>query len=170
VSLLSVRLEPLADRHLAGVAALVDDPEVRRFTRLPDPPPAGFAAMWIARYVAGRADGTSDGFAAIGDDGAFLGVALAPEIDRGGRQLELGYITAPAARGRGVASQILRELTAWAFAEGMLRSCLIIQVANPASRTVAERCGYTLEGVLRSLHLKDGIRVDCELWSRLAGD
>jgi RimJ/RimL family protein N-acetyltransferase len=33
-------------------------------------------------------------------------------------------------------------------------------VANTASELVAARCGYVREGVLRSGHVKDGIRAD----------
>jgi ribosomal-protein-alanine N-acetyltransferase len=47
---------------------------------------------------------------------------------------------------------------------------LIIDVSNPASERVALRCGYTLEGVMRSIHLKAGVRVDAGLWSRLPSD
>jgi RimJ/RimL family protein N-acetyltransferase len=35
---------------------------------------------------------------------------------------------------------------------------------------VAERCGYVREGVMRSVHVKQGIRLDQELWSRLPSD
>jgi hypothetical protein len=35
---------------------------------------------------------------------------------------------------------------------------------------VAERCGYVLEGIMRSSHLKDDVRVDAGLWSRLPSD
>ena len=47
---------------------------------------------------------------------------------------------------------------------------LIIDVANPASRRVAERCGYRLEGTMRSIHLKPERPDDAELWSRLRSD
>jgi hypothetical protein len=36
-----IRLEPLAGRHLDDMAALLDDPDVLRFTRIPEPPPVG---------------------------------------------------------------------------------------------------------------------------------
>ena len=65
---------------------------------------------------------------------------------------------------------MLRELTSWAFAQGALRIVLIINADNRASERVAERCGYTREGVLRSIHLKQHIRVDASLWSRLPSD
>jgi RimJ/RimL family protein N-acetyltransferase len=164
-------LRPLAEEHLDAVAGLFDDPDVLRFTRLPVPPPPGYARQWLDRYEAGRRDGTREAFAAIDDDGSFLGLALAVDVDREAREVELGYIVAPAARGRGVASAMLDELTRWAFAElDALRITLIIDVENRASARVAERCGYVLEGVMRSSYLKDDIRVDAGLWSRLPSD
>ncbi|HTE59791.1 MAG TPA: GNAT family N-acetyltransferase [Solirubrobacteraceae bacterium] len=166
-----LRLEPLAKRHLDGVETLVTDPDVLRFTRMPEPPPAGFARDWVARYETGQREGTLMGFAAVDERGAFLGLALAPHIDPGTRELELGYIVAPAARGRGVATAMLRDLTRWAFAElGALRAYLLIDTGNVASQRVAERCGYVLEGVLRSVHLKQDRRSDQMIWSRLPTD
>ena len=166
-----VRLERLDERWLDQVADLVADPDVRRFTRIPEPPPEGFAGSWVAAYEAGRRDGSREGFAAVDRHGRFVGLGLAPEIDREGAELELGYIVAREARGRGVATEILRLLTRWAFDEmGTRRAYLIIDVGNPASARVAERCGYRLEGVMRSIHVKQGRRVDAGLWSRLPGD
>jgi RimJ/RimL family protein N-acetyltransferase len=166
-----VHLELLAERHLDAVAALLVDPDVLRFTRVPDPPPAGFEREWLGRYEDARRDGAGEAFAAVDDDGAFLGLALAPEIDEESGEVELGYIVAPQARGRGVATAILRELTDWALGQvGAQRIVLIIDVDNRASARVAERCGYTREGVMRSIHLKPGVRVDAGLWSRLPSD
>ena len=105
------------------------------------------------------------------ESGDFLGVALAPRIDREARTLELGYVVAPAARGRGIATEALRLLTAWSFDEiHALRVELFISAENEASKTVAARCGYVREGVLRSAHVKEGLREDTEIWSRLPGD
>ena len=168
----SIRLEPLRRRWADGVEALVADPYVRRFTRIPEPPPEGFAEEWIDHYASARGPhGPRAGFAALDADGAFLGLALAPHIDHDEGEIELGYIVAEAARGRGVASQMLTMLTRWAFEELALhRAFLIIDVANHASARVAERCGYTLEGVMRSILLKPGQRTDSGLWSRLPSD
>jgi RimJ/RimL family protein N-acetyltransferase len=168
---MAVSLRPLATEHLDDVTALLDDPDVLRFTRLPVPPPPGYARQWLERYEEGRLDGTREAFAALDDDGRFVGLALAVDIDLEGREVELGYITAPAARGRGVATGMLDALTRWAFDElGALRVTLIIDVENAASSRVAERCGYVLEGVMRSSYLKDDVRVDAGLWSRLPMD
>jgi RimJ/RimL family protein N-acetyltransferase len=166
-----LRLVPLAEEHLDDVGALLDDPDVLRFTRLPVPPPPDYARQWLDRYEAGRRDGTREAFAALDDDGNFLGLALAVDIDRDAREVELGYIVAVAARGRGFAVAMLAELTRWAFAElDALRLALIIDVENTASSRVAERCGYVREGVMRSTHLKDDVRIDAGIWSRLPSD
>jgi RimJ/RimL family protein N-acetyltransferase len=166
-----VRLELLNQGHLAAVAAIVADPDVLRFTRVPEPTPPDFPRQWLAIYEAGRRDGTREAFAAVDGGGRLLGLALAFGIDRTEGEVELGYIVAPDARGRGVGTAILRALTDWAFAEaGALRIRLIIETVNEASLKVAERCGYVREGVLRSLYFKDGRRIDAVLLSRLPAD
>jgi RimJ/RimL family protein N-acetyltransferase len=165
-----VRLEPFAEDHLPALDALIADPVTVRFTRIPEPTPPGFPRLWLDMYEKGRRDGTREAFAALDDDGTFLGLALAPEIDRDAREVELGYMVAPDARGRGVATALLRALTTWAFEQGALRAALIINADNPASERVAARCGYVREGVMRSIHLKGAQRVDATLWSRLPSD
>ncbi|MEA2123995.1 MAG: hypothetical protein QOI80_777 [Solirubrobacteraceae bacterium] len=165
-----VELEPLNQTHLEAIERLMEDPETLRRTRAPEPPPPDFARGWIARCEQGRADGKGEAFAAIDDDGTFLGVGLVPELDRDAAEAELGYIVAPEARGRGVATAILRQLTDWAFAQGMQRLQLLIDVGNPASLTVAERAGYIREGIMRSTHHKQGARLDLVLMSRLPTD
>lgn len=165
-----IELEPFAEHHLADVAAMLEDPDVLRFTRVPVPVPDGFAGTWLARYEEARADGSREAFA-IMLDGEFAGLAVVPTIDRVARTVELGYVVAPAARGRGVATEALRRLTEWAFAElGALRIELLISANNQASQRVAEKCGYLREGLLRSAYVKEGVREDTEIWSKLPTD
>jgi len=154
-----------------GLEAVLDDPDVQRFTRVPVPAPPGFAEAWVERYEQGRRDGSRDAVAVVDDAGAFLGAAFAVDVDREGRTVELGYLVAPAARGRGVAAEALRLLTDWAFAElDVLRIELRISPGNEPSRRVAARCGYVREGLLRSMPFKQGLREDVEIWSRLPSD
>jgi len=150
---------------------MLTDPLVQRYTMVPTPVPDGFEREWLQRYEDARVDGTREAFAIMDDDGAFLGLALAFAIDREGRELELGYTLTPAARGRGAATWAVRELTAWAERElAPLRIQLQISADNAASKRVAERAGYVYEGTLRSVHFKQGMREDTEVWSRVAGD
>ena len=164
-------LVPFGEEHLAGVEEMLDDPDLLRFTRIPEPVPPGFARTWFERYDEARGNGSREAFAIVGNGGEFLGLALAPQIDRETLTAELGYVVAPGARGRGVATEALRQLTEWAFVElGMLRLELMISVENAGSKKVAERCGYLREGVLRSAYVKQNLREDTEIWSRLATD
>jgi RimJ/RimL family protein N-acetyltransferase len=166
-----VRLVPLDDEHLPDVAALVADPDVVRFTRFPAPLPAGFIAQWHARYRDGHAAGTRAAFVIVDAAGAFLGLALAVRIDSVAREAELGYMLAPDARGRGVATHALCQLSDWAFGTlGAQRLGLLISTDNQASSRVAQRAGFTREGVLRSLYVKEGLRSDTEVWSLLPSD
>ncbi len=108
--MLTIRLEPLDERHLEDVRALVADPDVLHYTRIPEPAPDDFARSWIAAYETARKDGTREAFAAIGD-GRFVGLGLAPTIDRKDSELELGYIVpAWARRGRGDAAALWYRL------------------------------------------------------------
>jgi RimJ/RimL family protein N-acetyltransferase len=164
----ALRLVPFTAAHLDAFAALADDPDTLRFTRFPDPPEPGFPAEWLARYEQGRRAGTREAFAIVDADAAgdaagapFLGLALAVDIDRAGAEAELGYVVAPAARGRGIATAALRALTRWAFEDqDLARATLIIDVANAGSQKVAERCGYALERVDRDAEVKPGRRAD----------
>ena len=165
------RLEPFAATHLQGVAAILADPDVQRFTRIAVPVPDGFAATWLQRYELGREEGSREAFAVVDGDERLLGLALVPRIDTEARTAELGYVVSPDARRRGVATGALRLLTDWAFGHlDALRLELLIGTENEASKRVAVRNGYVREGVLRSLYVKPGVWEDTEIWSRLATD
>jgi len=168
----SIRLELLARSHVEPLAALLADADAQRYLRVPVPVPPGFVDNWVRQYDAGRIDGTQEGFAIVDSaDGSFLGIAVMPQFGQETRTAELGYAVAPAARGRGVATQALRLLTDWALTElGALRLELLISIDNEPSKRVASACGYVREGVLRSLYFKQGRRQDTEIWSRLPGD
>jgi RimJ/RimL family protein N-acetyltransferase len=166
-----LRLEPFAEEHLDALAAMLFDPDVRRFTGFPEPPQPTFPRQCLDRYELGRKDGTREAFAAVDPTGRFLGLALAPSILRAAREAELGYVVAPTARGQGVGTEILRLLTRWGFDQlGVLRLELQIDVDNGASLEVARRCGYHREGVRRDAYLKRGRRADMVQLSRLASD
>jgi RimJ/RimL family protein N-acetyltransferase len=166
-----LRLVPLSRAYLPLLERAIADPDIVRNTRIPEPPPPGFAEYWLGRYEEGRAEGVREGFAVEDEDGRPLGLAVAPRIERDARTAELGYVVLAEERGRGIATEALSLLTEWAFAElDAVRLELMISVENEASKRVAERCGYVLEGVLRSVYVKPGRWEDTEVWSRLATD
>ena len=160
-----VHLVPLVHEHVPGrsLAELTRDPDSLRFTRIPEPPPEDFAATAVQRYVKGRETGEREAYALVDEAGTFLGVGMLPVIERQSATVEIGYIVSPGARRRGVATQALSLLTDQALELGAERIVLHIAVANPASQGVAERCGYHLEGVIRSEWWKPGVRADTQL-------
>ncbi|HEV2593182.1 MAG TPA: GNAT family protein [Gaiellaceae bacterium] len=167
-----ISLAPLTQADLADALAMCDDEETRRFTFLPTDATAEWISNWLRRYEEGWADASRAGFS-IRDAqaNAYLGFAAIVRLDLPNRQGEIGYVVSPEARGRGAASAAVEILTRWGFDElGLLRLELRIDTDNPASARVAERAGYRLDGVLRSLAFKDGRRTDTAVWSRLASD
>jgi RimJ/RimL family protein N-acetyltransferase len=164
-----IRLEPLTALHAAAMDELARDEDVAPFTRIPTPVPDGFGERWVERYTRGRDEGTNAGFAIVdAGTGDFLGFMALVKLDLETQEAEAGYIVASRARGRGVATRALRLLTDWAFAELPLeRIELFIGADNPASELVAQRCGYTREGVLRWTYLKPGLRSDTIVYSKL---
>ena len=166
-----IRLDPLSAEHVEGLDAVAQVPDVQQYTHVPSPPPAGFGQSWLERYEQGREDGTREGFAIVdAEDGSFLGIAVVVRIDEEAKEAEFGYILAPEARGRGAATEALRQLTEWGLARGYQRLELRGDADNEASRRVAERCGYTLDGILRSVYFKEGRRTDMFIYSRLPSD
>jgi RimJ/RimL family protein N-acetyltransferase len=129
------------------------------------------AIAWVARYVEGWQDGSRAGFAIEDEAGTFLGFCALVKIDAERREAEIGYITAPEARGRGIGRRMLRLITEWALADLELeRVELRIDVANPASAKMAERVGFQNEGTLRNVYFKDDRRIDLMIYSCLRPD
>jgi len=161
----SIRLVPLAEEHVPALLETMRDPDVLRFTRTPDPMPDGWIHDYLARF---RSDDRA-GWAVMQDE-QLVGYAVTGPIDREGLEVELGYAVSPWGRGRGVATETLRQLTQWAFDQGLKRVTALISVDNPASSRVAEKVGYTFEGVLRSMHHRGEDREDLQSWSILPGE
>jgi [ribosomal protein S5]-alanine N-acetyltransferase len=85
---------------------------------------------------------------------------------------EVGYWVREDARGRGTATRALALVATVAFEQGAARVQLRAAVGNTASRRVAEKAGFTLEGVLRSAHWSPRLqeRLDWAMYSLLPDD
>ena len=84
---------------------------------------------------------------------------------------EVGCCLVPAARGGGIATEMLRMLTDWAFAAlGLGRVQVFVAPENVAALGLAERAGFRREGVLRSYWEIEGERLDVVVLARLPGD
>ncbi|MBA3366238.1 MAG: GNAT family N-acetyltransferase [Actinobacteria bacterium] len=84
---------------------------------------------------------------------------------------EVGYDLLPHARGKGVATRTVRLVADWAFREvGVERLELRTHPDNVASRRVAERAGFTNEGIERASRRLYDERHDCVVYSLLPTD
>lgn len=147
------------------------DPEMLRWTDADDDDPLSEYEQSIRRGWKRREAGDRIPLAILDPDGAVVGAIdlMQGEFERG----EIGYAVGSWARRQGYATRAVRLLGAWAFdVVGVLRLELPIPVGNAASQGVAERSGYTREGLLRSyLWLREaGERHDVIMYARLPGD
>jgi len=85
---------------------------------------------------------------------------------------EVGYWLRADGRGRGVMTRALRLIARHAFENGAERVQLRADVQNEASCRVAERAGFTREGILRSetWNTRQQRRIDHVMYSLLPGE
>jgi ribosomal-protein-alanine N-acetyltransferase len=93
------------------------------------------------------------------------------QFDFPARRAQAFYWIDRRVRGRGIASEALELVTAWAFRDyDIVRVQLVTHLDNEASQMVARRCGFTREGVLRSWEPVKNDQPDVVMWSRLVTD
>jgi RimJ/RimL family protein N-acetyltransferase len=158
-----------------AITAACNDPAIAEFLDLiPSPYTEDDARVYLELCREGWADGTLTNFAitdaASGEAVGSIGVRWL-EPDQG--VAEVGYWVAPGARGRGACTRAVRLVSRWVIEEHRIeRLQLRADERNPASRRVAEKAGFTQEGVLRSSRFNPrlGRRVDFVMYSLLADE
>ncbi|GGL17450.1 hypothetical protein Sme01_72040 [Sphaerisporangium melleum] len=165
-------LRPLAEGDIDAIARACTDPEIVRF--IPNIPVA-YTPEDARRFVTETAPALWEAGGAsfaVTDPatGEWLAdFSLKPPDVRG--NAEIGYLVAPWARGRGLATTVARVLTDWAFAQGIPRVELLADLENIASQRVAMAAGYRREGVQRGVGARrDGGRDDAVLFARVVTD
>jgi ribosomal-protein-serine acetyltransferase len=79
------------------------------------------------------------------------------DIDWQGRQCDTGYWVRKSAQGRGLATEAGNALVRYAFgALGMRRIGLTHSLGNEASRRIAEKLGFSFEGIQRGANILPG--------------
>jgi RimJ/RimL family protein N-acetyltransferase len=169
-----VTLRPWSDDDAGALVRRINDPEVALYLDLvPQPYTRADARAWFALSAEGWRTGTAATFAIhiAGIDGPVggIGVRFLSELEEGGA--EVGYWVGAEARGRGIATTATRAVARWAFdaVPALARLQLRADVQNVASNRVAEKAGFTREGVLRAqrFNVRMGKRVDFVMWSLL---
>ena len=138
----------------AYAAAFRDDPELGRLIGTEADPDE---ARVRQRAIADR----RFELAIVDEDDAFAGMVLLHSLDERHRHCEVGFWLVPAARGNGVATRAVRLVVSWAFEElDLLRVEMTTTPDNAGVFALAERLGFTHEGVLRKRNVERGQRVD----------
>jgi ribosomal-protein-alanine N-acetyltransferase len=93
-----------------------------------------------------------------------IGFGLNSDVER--VSAEIGYWLGEEYWGRGIATEALRAVTAYAIEEHSLTRLYAVPFQwNPASFRVLEKSGYVLEGTLRRSAIKDGRIIDQRLYA-----
>ena len=172
-----VTLRPWGEEgDVAALTAACNDSAIARFLdRIPQPYTDADARAYLEQCRTSWADGTSTNFsisdAETGEAVGSIGIHWASGLDEG--MAEVGYWVSSHARGRGLCTRALRLVSRWALREGGLeRLQLRADPENAASCRVAEKAGFTREGVLRACryNARVGRRVDFALYSLLTGE
>ena len=165
-----VRLREHTDADLGATVEASLDPDVLRWTRVPDDNSVELTREWIEGWRAGAADELHLLVVDASSD-EILGAIGTVDMDFEQGRCGLGYWLAREARGRGVMVRAVRLLSRWLFEERAIERIEIhVEPANAASRAVAERVGFRLEGFLRSYQDLKGRRTDVASYSLLRGE
>jgi len=165
-------LRPSGERDVVAIREIYSEPDIRHWmgwdTQIPD---EAEARANVERAARAWREGTWAVFRIVdvGSDEVVGGVNL-----RFGdwQTAEVSYFVRVSARGRGVATREVRLIARWEFDElGVERLELRAHADNVASRRVAERAGFTFEGVERaSRPWPDGTRFNSLLFSLIPED
>jgi [ribosomal protein S5]-alanine N-acetyltransferase len=150
-----VRLQPLSAGALDALAAH-DGPRFRAVTGLAvgddvrPPPLMQDALAFVAEQVRSQPESADWWMWAVALDGRFagtVGFAGAPDADG---VVQVGYSVLPELQGRGLATDALRGIAAWAFGHPAVRRVrATIPPWNAPSIRVAEKAGFARSGTDR---------------------
>jgi len=157
-------LRPPVAEDVPWIVRGCTDPEVPRWTTVPERYTEAHARMFIEDTAVDWAQGTHARFAILldGEGAGMVGV----HHTAGGRPPEVGYWVGYWARRRGVATRATRLVSAWAFdvlAVDVLE--LRTMPGNAGSEAVAAAAGFTRGDLERAGCEQRGNRVDVHRWT-----
>jgi RimJ/RimL family protein N-acetyltransferase len=169
-----VRLRPWRSEDVPFIVAACQDPAISRWSPvIPFPYTERDALSWLERQEPMRRAGEALDLAVVDEGSNEVLGAIGIGVNHMLRTAGVGYWLAPRARGHGHITIAVRLLTRWGFDHlGLARIELTTDPENLRSQRVAERCGFRLEGRLRShmLILHSGERRDSLIYGLLPGE
>ncbi|MER7466278.1 GNAT family N-acetyltransferase [Streptomyces sp. NPDC097981] len=175
-------LRPFDADDVTALAEMMNDEHITAWTTVAHPYTHADAHAWATRQShAERTEGRGIVFAVA----EFLtqrlvGIVHLQNTNWRTRSTEVGYVTAPWARGEGYASESVLAVVQWLFRDqGFERLELRTAADNTASQQVAQKIGCISEGVLRNAWIvrtqdPDGswtdTRTDLIVWSLVPED
>ncbi|WP_328297696.1 GNAT family N-acetyltransferase [Streptomyces sp. NBC_00435] len=146
-------LRPFEEEDVTALTEMMNDEHVTAWTSVPHPYTRADAVTWATRVShAERTEGRGIVLAVT----EFLtqrlvGIVHLQHTDWRTRATEVGYVTAPWARGEGYASESVRAVARWLFTDQRFERLELRTAAdNTASQQVAQKIGCISEGVLRN--------------------
>ncbi|WP_410820400.1 GNAT family N-acetyltransferase [Micromonospora sp. 050-3] len=166
-----LRLRPMEEQDLDAVVHTSRDPETIRWTTVPDPYERADAQGFQAYGRDAWARGDAACFVVADPDDRYAGTLDLRLSPADPLVADVGFVTAPAARGRGYLPAALVALSAWGFSTlGLARIEWKANVGNTASRRAAEKAGFLIEGTARGGVQHRGDRVDVWVGALLPKD
>lgn len=164
-------LRPFRLGDAPAVQAACSDPLTQTWLPLPSPYTLADARDWISSFIPFVQQAGNSLVRAISFDGAVAGAIDFKATDWRTGETEIGYWMVPEFRGRGVMPEAVSAYARWALTSGGLqRVVLRIAPGNTASTRVAEKAGFTFEGVARNAGFTHAGRTDLAIHSRIPAD
>ncbi|WP_406346615.1 GNAT family N-acetyltransferase [Streptomyces sp. NBC_01547] len=143
------------------VTTELQDLEIQRNTTVPSP----YARADAEQFVYNANTGQRTTFI-ITETGQRAGAISLHLHDK--RASSIGYWIGKAARGRGIATEAVTRVCRWGFEDlGLPIITWSAKVGNEASRVVAAKAGFQMEGTLRLRTMSQGALRDCWVGSLL---
>jgi RimJ/RimL family protein N-acetyltransferase len=167
-----LRLRPLRDDDIDDIHQACQDAQMLRWTTISHPYPREMAEGFVRDYAAaGWRQGTLPVFALADAADRYCGTIDLRLPAIGSDVAEVGFNTAPWARGKGYMTAALRAICDFGFDRfGCVRIEWKAFVGNEASRRVAEKAGFRFEGTLRQDLVHAGRRRDSWLAAMVKED
>jgi RimJ/RimL family protein N-acetyltransferase len=164
-------LRPFRRSDAPAVQAAGSDPLTQTWLPLPAPYTLSDARDWIGSVIPSVEQQGNALVRAITLGGEVAGAIDFKPTDWRTGETEIGYWTVPAFRGRGVMPEAVSAYARWALTSGGLqRVVLRIAPGNTASTRVAEKSGFTFEGVARNASFTHAGRTDLAIYSLIPAD